>query len=465
VAKIETFRHGMCILNSDWLYSRKMPRNKNNHQGEIQAIPENFFRQQFEADQLRNERFRFLLLLLVLITLIIIVGIIFIYYWKGILKIVNDRFAFNWVFVLIGILIVRSLSIRYYLARRLPKNKPLHPLQRYVNAVIEVSIPSVAIIILAQNMLPMHALITPAVFLYFIFILISALEMDWKLSVFTGFIAGVEFLFIAMYYLHISDSPANLTILYLPAPYIVKSAIIMLCGAIAGLITLELKKRVIDRYRIQAERSRLENLFSQQVSAEIVDELIHNQSELAGKKQFVCILFLDIRGFTRYCRNRSPEEIIKFQNDVFSFMIDIILNQHGIINQFLGDGFMATFGAPVSRGNPCENAVRAAQSIHEELKSRSANGQIPSTEIGIGIHAGDAVTGNVGTSSRQQYSVTGNVVILAARLEQLNKELHSNILISKEVLDRLSAKPSSCKTLGSVEIRGMGKAVEVFQLA
>jgi adenylate cyclase len=126
---------------------------------------------------------------------------------------------------------------------------------------------------------------------------------------------------------------------------------------------------------------------------------------------------------------------------------------------------MATFGAPVSKGHDCQNAVEAAILINDEVLKRSRDGLIPDTEIGIGIHAGEAVTGNVGTKSRQQYSITGNVVILAARLEQLNKKLKSRILISKQVLDQINIENIPHEWIGPVDIKGMGKPVEVIKIA
>jgi adenylate cyclase len=120
-------------------------------------------------------------------------------------------------------------------------------------------------------------------------------------------------------------------------------------------------------------------------------------------------MFMDIRNFTALVEHRTPEEIVALQNEVFGTAVEVINRHHGVINQFLGDGFMATFGAPLSAGNDCANALAAARELVARIRVR----------IGIGLHAGDAVTGNVGSAERKQYSVTGNVVILASRIEQL----------------------------------------------
>lgn len=118
---------------------------------------------------------------------------------------------------------------------------------------------------------------------------------------------------------------------------------------------------------------------------------------------------------------------------------------------------MATFGAPISVGNDCRNALAAAR----ELIARVT------VKVGIGLHAGDAVTGNVGSAERKQYSVTGNVVILASRIEQLNKEFGSQILVSREVLDAAGGAGAGVtpESLGPVHVKGREQPIELFRIA
>jgi adenylate cyclase len=175
-------------------------------------------------------------------------------------------------------------------------------------------------------------------------------------------------------------------------------------------------------------------------------------------------MFLDIRGFTPFVENKEPSEIIQYQNDVFGFMIDIISKNHGIVNQFLGDGFMATFGAPASSGNDSQNAVIASLNIVKTLHEKYMSGELPKTKIGIGLHSGNIVSGNVGTTIRKQYSITGNTVILASRIEQLNKKYNSNILISKEVLDCLDMKQLKTENLGNVVMKGRVEPIQIIKL-
>jgi adenylate cyclase len=150
---------------------------------------------------------------------------------------------------------------------------------------------------------------------------------------------------------------------------------------------------------------------------------------------------------------------------VFSEAIEAVSRNHGIINQFLGDGFMACFGAPVAGERDCANALAAARELVAGIRRLAESGRIPQMSIGIGLHAGEAVSGNIGSSQRKQYSITGNVVILASRIEQLNKEYGSQILVSREVLEAAGERLEDATLLGPVKVKGREQPIELFRLA
>ncbi len=118
-------------------------------------------------------------------------------------------------------------------------------------------------------------------------------------------------------------------------------------------------------------------------------------------------------------------------------MIEIVNRHHGVINKFLGDGFMAVFGAPLSEGDDCLNGVAAAKEILSRVEEEVSRGTVAPTTLGIGLHAGEAVTGSIGSSLRREYTVIGDVVNLAARIEKLNKKFGSQLLISEIVWQAL----------------------------
>ncbi|GJM30816.1 MAG: hypothetical protein DHS20C17_34510 [Cyclobacteriaceae bacterium] len=210
---------------------------------------------------------------------------------------------------------------------------------------------------------------------------------------------------------------------------------------------------------------RLKNLLDQQVSHGVARQLMDSGKADKAQKRFVCVMFLDIRNFTPFAERLLPEEIIKYQNDVFGLMIDLIDSNHGVINQFLGDGFMATFGLQDLQSNVCDDALAAATEIIEVVNRKSKAGAIPPTRVGIGLDAGDVVAGNVGTTIRKQYSITGNTVITAARIEKLNKKFKSQLLISKKVFDQLSEPEKLPDDFVIEELQGQKQPVTLLRVA
>ncbi len=211
---------------------------------------------------------------------------------------------------------------------------------------------------------------------------------------------------------------------------------------------------------ISAEK-KIKHLLGQQVSEPVAMALINNQNINEVKELFVAVMFLDIRDFSIYAENRKPEEIIKYQNEVFGFMIEIVEKNHGVVNQLLGDGFMATFGVPSPIGNTCLNAYKSSIEILDSLNKKNKEKDFYATRIGIGLHAGKVVTGNVGTSNRQQFSITGKTVIISARLEQLNKEYGTNFIYSKNLYDELPPENQAKVKFTNVELKGVHKAISI----
>lgn len=219
------------------------------------------------------------------------------------------------------------------------------------------------------------------------------------------------------------------------------------------------------RKKLVGAEQKIVKLLKQHVSGDVAAELLSSNFNEVVARKFVCIMFLDIRDFTPMAEKMTPEELISYQNEVFGFMIDVVHKYNGNINQLLGDGFMASFGAPVSHGNDCQNAYHAAQEILQEVKERNEADIIPETKIGIGLHAGFVVTGNVGTEARKQYSITGNPVIIASRVEQLNKTYKSQFIITEEVFNKLEEQEAIKQPFLEVEVKGRSNPVKIMKLA
>jgi adenylate cyclase len=378
---------------------------------------------------------------------------------------ISIRNAFIGLLILLVVLIVRSVLVRKILEKKKNQVKQYLTRLRFVNAIIEASIPTAGIILLTFFLEPIVAVNSPAVFLYFVFILVSILDLDFKVCALVGIVSSLEYFIVSLYFLDTFKSASDLGIFILPIAYIAKSIIMLISGIAAGAIANHIKNKTVNSLKTIQERNELEKVFGQQVSKEIVDEFIENKLEISSKKRNVSVMFLDIRNFSKFCEGKNPEEINKYQNKVLGFMIEKVNKNSGIVNQILGDGFMATFGAPVENDNHTQYSVSAALQIVNELNKKNENGDIPKTNIGIGIHTGEAFTGNVGSEDRKQYSVTGNTVILAARLEQLNKEFSSSVIVSKDVIDKLNADDVEHSSLGDVTVKGFSNPIEVFKLS
>jgi adenylate cyclase len=157
--------------------------------------------------------------------------------------------------------------------------------------------------------------------------------------------------------------------------------------------------------------------------------------------------------------------VVEYLESLFEFMIEIVNRHHGIINKFLGDGFMAVFGAPLSDGRDCANALKAAQEILARVQQEVEAGTILPTTVGIGLHAGEAVTGSIGSALRREYTVIGDVVNLASRIEKLNKQFDSRLLISEIVWQAVSSDGGKAVPMGQVEVRGREQAIQIYQVA
>jgi len=339
---------------------------------------------------------------------------------------------------------------------------------RYLIGFIEICSPGVIIFILAKQYdSPVLILHAPVVYLYFIFIVLSTLTLDFKLSLFIGCFAGIGFFVISLVLIRQTQFEHNDNSLrdeYITA--FAKSTVLLVCGVGAAFVARQIKI-TIDRSLTAAEEgNKIINLFGQQVSKEIVEEMLESKGALQSKLMKVCVMFVDIRNFTNHVADKTPEEIVAYQNAFFEIVIKSVVTHHGIINQFLGDGCMVTFGAPVALKNAARNALKSAMEIHKNLKEQIKKGSIAPTSIGIGIHIGDAVTGNIGTIERQQYSITGSVVILAARIEQLNKEYNSKILISEDVVQHIDhSLPSDSRFLGKIDLKGWHHPLGIYRIA
>lgn len=203
------------------------------------------------------------------------------------------------------------------------------------------------------------------------------------------------------------------------------------------------------------EKQRLRETFGLHVGQAAAEQILANDPGLGGQLRTVTALFCDIRGFTASSASRPPAEVVARLNEFLGAMVDIVESRHGgMINKFLGDGFMALFGATHDVPGHAESAVNAAR---EMLQAATTY------HIGIGIHTGEAIVGNIGSPSRLEYTAIGSTINIAARLESLTKDLAEPVLLS-DATRRLLSGDIPLRALGAHAVRGMAAPMELHAL-
>jgi adenylate cyclase len=215
----------------------------------------------------------------------------------------------------------------------------------------------------------------------------------------------------------------------------------------------------------QKREQKIRNIFQKYVPVDVIDQFMSRpESMLVGESRILAVLFSDIRGFTRISESMAPEQIVESLNTYFSAMVDIIQGRKGIVDKYIGDAIMAFFGAPVKHDDDVLQAVQSGFDMLEELKgfnTRQAKRNRPQFRIGIGLNYGVVTIGNIGSEKKMDYTVIGDMVNLASRLEELTKIYDVPFLISESVYSRVK-KEVPCRMIDKVMVKGKTKGTRIF---
>ncbi|MFI5333784.1 MAG: adenylate/guanylate cyclase domain-containing protein [Chlamydiales bacterium] len=217
------------------------------------------------------------------------------------------------------------------------------------------------------------------------------------------------------------------------------------------------------------ERERLKMGFARYVSQHVLEKILQSESslKLEGERRKITMLFSDIRQFTTLSEKLPPEQVVTILNQYFAKMIEVIFTHHGTLDKFLGDGLMVEFGAPLEDEKQEFNAVTCAVEMQKELKKLCDEWEKlgrQRIEIGVGVHTGFAVVGNIGSEKRIEYTAIGDTVNVAARLEQATKELKVPILISETTYSALPREAFKFKNLGPLQMHNRATAINVYTI-
>lgn len=216
------------------------------------------------------------------------------------------------------------------------------------------------------------------------------------------------------------------------------------------------------------EKRKVTTYFSRYVSPQVVDSMLSEDFNptLGGELRDVTVLFSDIRDFTPLSENLSPTEIVSLLNSYFKEMVECVYREEGTVNKFIGDAIMVIYGAPVHQDDACERAVRTALDMRNSLanfnKQQVAQGKTE-LRVGIGIHCGQVVVGNIGSWRQMEYTVIGDVVNTCSRLESYTKEVGCDIIISEQVRQALEGTIKT-EALPDVKLKGKRGTLTAYKL-
>jgi adenylate cyclase len=248
---------------------------------------------------------------------------------------------------------------------------------------------------------------------------------------------------------------------YLPKPF---DPVLLRARINAGLT----KKRLHE-----LEREHVRGVFSRFVPEHVVDDVLRRTDadlRLGGSRDVGTVMFTDLRGFTAFCESTSPQGVIELLNDYFGEMIDAIFAHGGTLVGYRGDGVLAVFGAPIESEDHADRALAAAREM-VGVRLHRFNGRIREQGLGrgfamgIGLNSGRFMSGNVGSARRLEYTVHGDTVNTAARLQEMTKSARHPVLVSESVREALLQPPSDLAFVGEFDVRGRRSPIRLWTLA
>ena len=260
-------------------------------------------------------------------------------------------------------------------------------------------------------------------------------------------------------------------ITYSPAEMVFAAAFLVGAAIIGHSVAARTRQLVLQGATAAVAAERARQRLGVYVSEEVASTAMDSGAlQLGGSNKKAAVLFSDLRGFTRYSENLAPERLVEELNQYLHDMVAEIRAEGGVVDKYIGDAIMAVFGVPSERPDDALRALRAAVRMQAALQrhnaGRAERGLVPLLH-GIGVHYGPMVAGNIGTSERMQYTVIGDAVNLASRLESATKDHSVNVLISEEAVraaESVGLRLPPLRVLGAIEVRGHERPVNVYTL-
>lgn len=214
------------------------------------------------------------------------------------------------------------------------------------------------------------------------------------------------------------------------------------------------------------ERDKVKSMFSKFHGSSVTEDLMKGDLQLGGSKKTVTVFFSDIRDFTKFSEGHTPEQVVEMLNEYFQIMVKIINTNGGVVDKFIGDAIMAVWGAPTSHERDSQNAVKACIEMRTALaalnESRGSRGKVP-IKIGMGLHRGEAISGTIGSEERMEYTVIGDTVNQASRIESSTKAFGTDLLLSEDLAGHVGGE-FVVEEAGAVEVKGKSEPLRLFKV-
>lgn len=308
---------------------------------------------------------------------------------------------------------------------------------------------------------PSHALTNSAVNTLIVAVALTALRLEPWLSVYSAGAGIAVYLTIYTYADTRALEVAGNASTGLPN-VLMRCFLMFLMGAFGFVLARTLRREIARARELSQERDAICTAFGRYVDAGVVDRVMSGDLKLSAEYRTISVLFVDIRNFTQLSESGHPGAIFRKLSETLDAFSVEVQREGGIVNKFLGDGLMAIFGAPVVQHDHARRAVNAALQIEEAARIRREDGRFPELFVGIGVHCGQAVVGDLG-GERREYTAIGDVVNVASRVEAANKELGTNILITDAVMPHVGTDVT-LKPYLDVALKGRAASVDLYQV-
>ncbi len=337
-----------------------------------------------------------------------------------------------------------------------------HPAVRYVNTGLQITFLSTFVFVIARERGPEFALSTAIPMLYCLAISITAFRLSPALSVFAGMLAGGQLAALYEWCMRPELTPemisANPTLSWpaIAARVVVLLAIGIACAFAARALREQTRKTAEDKSRIQL----LERTFGRLVAPDIARQILEDDDWMRPSRRDATVMFADLKGFTAYSEGKSPEDVADFLNRCWTIAAALVEQHGGVINKYMGDGFLAIFGVPIALDNAERAAAETASQLQRDLAPILEKEGL---SLCIGLHSGPMIVGGIGSEARCEFTVIGSTVNLASRLETLNRSLATSCLTSESVAHKLH-EHWDMKDHGGHPVKGVTGDVGVYEL-